>query len=138
MFNRREQLDFRNRLTGQALCFLAGANSIFSSEEKILLTKAAPSQDYDQDAAMLREQGIIRADEETVAIITGNGYKTIEALEEEDLTPTMTVRDVPLHATRTLAAATPAFNMVGLHWRGDGTVSFRARTVSGRWTPSHG
>lgn len=39
----------------------------------------------------LREQGIIRADEETVAIITGNGYKTIEALEEEDLTPTMTV-----------------------------------------------
>jgi threonine synthase len=40
----------------------------------------------------LREQGIIRADEETVAIITGNGYKTIEALEEEDLTPTMTVK----------------------------------------------
>lgn len=39
----------------------------------------------------LREQGVIRADEETVAIITGNGYKTIEALEEEDLTPTMTV-----------------------------------------------
>ena len=25
------------------------------------------------------------------AIITGNGYKTIEALEEGDLTPTMTV-----------------------------------------------
>ncbi len=39
----------------------------------------------------LREQGIIRRDEETVAIITGNGYKTIEALEESDLTPTMTV-----------------------------------------------
>jgi threonine synthase len=39
----------------------------------------------------LREQGIIRRDEETVAIITGNGYKTIEALEEEDLTPSMTV-----------------------------------------------
>ena len=39
----------------------------------------------------LREQGIIRRDEETVAIITGNGYKTIEALEETDLTPTMTV-----------------------------------------------
>ena len=39
----------------------------------------------------LREQGVIRAGEETVAIITGNGYKTIEALEEEDLTPTMTV-----------------------------------------------
>ena len=27
------------------------------------------------------EQGIIRPDEETVALITGNGYKTIEALE---------------------------------------------------------
>lgn len=39
----------------------------------------------------LREQGVIRANEETVAVITGNGYKTIEALEEEDLTPTMTV-----------------------------------------------
>lgn len=39
----------------------------------------------------LVDQGIIRKDEETVAIITGNGYKTIESLEEEDLTPAMTV-----------------------------------------------
>jgi threonine synthase len=29
----------------------------------------------------LVEQGVIRADEETVAYVTGNGYKTIEALE---------------------------------------------------------
>jgi threonine synthase len=29
----------------------------------------------------LRETGVIRPDEETVALITGNGYKTIEALE---------------------------------------------------------
>jgi threonine synthase len=29
----------------------------------------------------MREQGIIKPDEETVALITGNGYKTIEALE---------------------------------------------------------
>jgi threonine synthase len=29
----------------------------------------------------LREAGAIRPDEETVALITGNGYKTIEALE---------------------------------------------------------
>jgi threonine synthase len=29
----------------------------------------------------LRESGVIHADEETVALITGNGYKTIEALE---------------------------------------------------------
>jgi threonine synthase len=29
----------------------------------------------------LRESGVISADEETVALVTGNGYKTIEALE---------------------------------------------------------
>jgi hypothetical protein len=51
------------------------------------------------------------------------------------VTPTMTVRDVPLHASRSLAASPPPFNLVGLHWRGDGTVSFSARTTSGRWTP---
>jgi len=47
--------------------------------------------------------------------------------------PALTVRDVPLHAARSLAAATPVFDMVGLHWRGSGTVSFSARAVSGRW-----
>jgi hypothetical protein len=47
--------------------------------------------------------------------------------------PGLTVRDVPLHAARSLAAATPPFDMVGLHWRGSGTVSFSARAVSGRW-----
>ena len=39
----------------------------------------------------LREQGIVRRDEETVAIITGNGHKTIESLEEEAVSPSMTV-----------------------------------------------
>ena len=29
----------------------------------------------------LCEQGVIRPDEETVVFVTGNGYKTIEALE---------------------------------------------------------
>jgi len=29
----------------------------------------------------LREAGVIHDDEETVALVTGNGYKTIEALE---------------------------------------------------------
>jgi threonine synthase len=29
----------------------------------------------------LRESGVIRAEEETVVLVTGNGYKTIEALE---------------------------------------------------------
>ena len=48
--------------------------------------------------------------------------------------PTMVVRDVPLHASRTLDAATPRFNMVGLHWRGAGAVYFKARTLDGRWS----
>jgi hypothetical protein len=47
--------------------------------------------------------------------------------------PALTVRDVPHHAARSLAAATPAFDMVGLHWRGAGTVAFSARSVAGRW-----
>ncbi len=42
----------------QALCFLAGANSIFSSETKSMLTKAVPSPDYDADAAMLGLLGL--------------------------------------------------------------------------------
>jgi biotin synthase len=48
----------RLSLSDQAMCFMAGANSIFSSEEKIMLTKAAASQDYDQDKAMLDELGL--------------------------------------------------------------------------------
>jgi hypothetical protein len=48
--------------------------------------------------------------------------------------PSLTVRDVPLHVARALAAAAaPRFNMVGLHWRGAGSVSFRVRTADGRW-----
>ena len=42
----------------QALCFLAGANSIFSSEAKIMLTKAVPSQSYDEDKALLIKLGL--------------------------------------------------------------------------------
>jgi biotin synthase len=45
-------------ISDQAMCFMAGANSIFSSEEKIMLTKASPSQDYDQDKAMLDVLGL--------------------------------------------------------------------------------
>jgi hypothetical protein len=43
-------------------------------------------------------------------------------------------RDVPL-GSRTLAStsAPPRFNLVGLHWRGSGTVLFRTRSLSGRW-----
>jgi len=43
-------------------------------------------------------------------------------------------RDIPLRGARTLAAAQPTFDMVGLHWRGTGSVTFRTRSPSGRWT----
>ena len=45
-------------------------------------------------------------------------------------------RDVPLGAQRSLAAGQPStrFNLVGLHWRGPGTVQFRTRSLAGRWS----
>jgi hypothetical protein len=49
----------------------------------------------------------------------------------------LTMREVPLHGERTLAAATPQFDMVGLHWRGTGTVQFRTRSLGGRWSAWH-
>jgi hypothetical protein len=49
----------------------------------------------------------------------------------------LTMREVPLHGERTLAAATPQFDMVGLHWRGTGTVQFRTRSPEGRWSSWH-
>jgi hypothetical protein len=47
----------------------------------------------------------------------------------------MTVRELPLHGERTLAAraASVRFDCVGLHWRGSGTVAFRVRSGSGPW-----
>jgi len=42
----------------QALCFLAGANSIFSSDEGQMLTRAVPSPDYDADRALLESWGL--------------------------------------------------------------------------------
>ena len=36
---------------------------------------------------------------------------------------------------RTATTATARFDLVGLHWRGGGSVSFRTRSVSGRWSP---
>jgi flagellar hook assembly protein FlgD len=49
---------------------------------------------------------------------------------------TLVSRDVPLAGQRVLAAAAgPArFNLVGLHWRGAGTVQFRTRSLTGRWS----
>jgi biotin synthase len=42
----------------QALCFMAGADSFFSSEEKIMLTRAAPCPAYDEDKALLNTLGL--------------------------------------------------------------------------------
>lgn len=42
----------------QAMCFMAGANSIFSSESKIMLTKAVASPAYDEDKALLNTLGL--------------------------------------------------------------------------------
>lgn len=42
----------------QALCFMAGANSFFSSESGHMLTKAVPSPDYDSDHRLLRTLGL--------------------------------------------------------------------------------
>jgi hypothetical protein len=47
----------------------------------------------------------------------------------------LVVREVPLHGERALAAAaSPRFDLVGLHWRGPGSVSFSTRSVAGRWS----
>jgi biotin synthase len=42
----------------QALCFLAGASSIFSSERNIMLTEAVPCADHASDRAMLATMGL--------------------------------------------------------------------------------
>jgi len=48
----------------------------------------------------------------------------------------ITMREVPLHGVRSLAASQgpQQFDMVGLHWRGSGSVEFRTRSLDGRWT----
>ena len=48
--------------------------------------------------------------------------------------PTIVARDVPLHGARTLASTAPEFDLVGLHWQGPGSVSFRTRSLSGVWS----
>ena len=48
---------------------------------------------------------------------------------------TISMREVPLGGGRTLAASPPApFQLVGLHWRGSGTVAFRTHAVAGGWS----
>jgi len=43
---------------------------------------------------------------------------------------TMVARDLP----RGVSSAPARFDLVGLHWQGSGSVSFRTRSVSGRWS----
>ncbi len=51
---------------------------------------------------------------------------------------TLTMREVPLHGERALAATAPTrFDLVGLHWRGSGSVEFRTRSTAGRWSAWH-
>jgi biotin synthase len=45
-------------VSDQALCFLAGANSIFSSDDGQMLTRAVPSPNYDADAELLNLLGL--------------------------------------------------------------------------------
>jgi biotin synthase len=45
-------------VSDQALCFLAGANSIFSSDDNRMLTRAVPSPDYDADKELLGVLGL--------------------------------------------------------------------------------
>ncbi|HSU67141.1 MAG TPA: biotin synthase BioB [Tepidisphaeraceae bacterium] len=45
-------------VSDQALCFLAGANSIFSSDDSRMLTRAVPSPDYDADKELLGVLGL--------------------------------------------------------------------------------
>jgi hypothetical protein len=49
---------------------------------------------------------------------------------------TIVSRDVPLAGQRLLASTSaPArFNLVGLHWRGPGSVQFRTRSLTGQWS----
>ena len=45
-------------VSDQALCFLAGANSIFSSERNMMLTSVSPCNDHASDKAMLSLLGL--------------------------------------------------------------------------------
>ncbi len=49
----------------------------------------------------------------------------------------ITSRDVPLAGARSLASSRGPgrFDLVGVHWRGSGTVQLRTRSLDGRWSP---
>jgi len=47
--------------------------------------------------------------------------------------------EVPIHGERTLASSRPPprFDLVGLHWRGPGSVQFRTHRIGGTWSRWH-
>jgi flagellar hook assembly protein FlgD len=47
------------------------------------------------------------------------------------------VSELPLGDARSLSAARPVtpFQLVGIHWRGEGRVELRTRSATGRWSP---
>ncbi len=45
------------------------------------------------------------------------------------------IRDVPLHGERALAGSPGRFDLVGVRWRGGGSVHFSVRSTSGDWGP---
>ncbi len=47
---------------------------------------------------------------------------------------TITSRDLPLPGERALAGPTPRFDLVGVHWRGSGSVELSTRSSAGRWS----
>ncbi|MDX6506793.1 MAG: hypothetical protein QOG06_1437, partial [Gaiellaceae bacterium] len=51
-------------------------------------------------------------------------------------TPTLVMRELPLAGARAPAGLAPParFDLLGLHWRGAGTVAFRTHSLSGRWS----
>ncbi|MCP9487672.1 MAG: peptidoglycan recognition protein [Gaiellaceae bacterium MAG52_C11] len=73
-------------------------------------------------------------------LLPGKALATL-SVEEAARAPLLVSRDEALggrllaSGPRTLAAvATPRFDLVGLHWRGDGEVRFRTGSVGGRWS----
>jgi N-acetylmuramoyl-L-alanine amidase/FlgD Ig-like domain len=48
---------------------------------------------------------------------------------------TITYRDVPIHADRSLASTPGRFDLVGVRWHGSGSVQFSVRSTSGTWGP---
>src|SRR4051812_17393088 len=47
---------------------------------------------------------------------------------------TITARDVPLHGRALASSPARAFDLVGLHWRGPGSVLFRTHALGSSWT----